>query len=68
MTIKFITRLLVALLWPLLPSLLPSPPMPMARMPTASQAKADGVCNITTDSPWYSAKLDRDGDGYACEC
>jgi hypothetical protein len=42
--------------------------MPMARMPTASQAKADGVCNITTDSPWYSAKLDRDGDGYACEC
>ena len=33
-----------------------------------SQAKADGVCNITTDSPWYSAKLDRDGDGLACEC
>ena len=32
------------------------------------QAKADGVCNITTDSPWYSAKLDRDGDGYGCEC
>ena len=33
-----------------------------------SQAKADGVCNITTDSPWYLAKLDRDGDGVACEC
>jgi hypothetical protein len=33
-----------------------------------SQAKADGVCNITQDSPWYLPKLDRDGDGYACEC
>lgn len=33
-----------------------------------SQAKADGVCNITPDSPWYLAKLDRDGDGLACEC
>jgi hypothetical protein len=33
-----------------------------------SQAKADGVCNITQDSPNYKAKLDRDGDGIACEC
>jgi hypothetical protein len=33
-----------------------------------SQAKADGVCNITQDSPWYLPKLDRDGDGLACEC
>jgi Excalibur calcium-binding domain len=33
-----------------------------------SQAKADGVCNITTDSPYYMAKLDRDRDGIACEC
>ena len=33
-----------------------------------SQAKADGVCNITPDSPWYLPKLDRDGDGLACEC
>lgn len=33
-----------------------------------SQAKADGVCNIPQDSPYYSAKLDRDGDGIACEC
>ena len=33
-----------------------------------SQAKADGVCNITQDSPYYLAKLDRDGDGVACEC
>jgi hypothetical protein len=33
-----------------------------------SQAKADRVCNITQDSPYYLAKLDRDGDGVACEC
>jgi hypothetical protein len=33
-----------------------------------SQAKADGVCNITQDSPNYVAKLDRDSDGIACEC
>ena len=33
-----------------------------------SQAKADGVCNITRDSPYYLAKLDRDSDGVACEC
>lgn len=33
-----------------------------------SQAKADGVCNITQDSPYYMAKLDRDSDGIACEC
>ncbi len=33
-----------------------------------SQAKADGVCNIPQDSPYYLPKLDRDGDGIACEC
>jgi hypothetical protein len=33
-----------------------------------SQAKADGVCNITQDSSDYASKLDRDGDGIACEC
>jgi hypothetical protein len=33
-----------------------------------SQAKADGVCNIPQNSPDYQAKLDRDGDGIACEC
>lgn len=33
-----------------------------------SQAKADGVGNITQDSPWYLAKLDRDHDVIACEC
>jgi hypothetical protein len=33
-----------------------------------SQAKSDGVCNITQDSPYYLPKLDRDGDGVACEC
>ena len=33
-----------------------------------SQAKADGVCNIPENSPYYQPKLDRDGDGIACEC
>ncbi len=33
-----------------------------------SAAKADGVCNIPSDSPDYQPKLDRDGDGIGCEC
>ena len=33
-----------------------------------SRAKADGACNIPQDSPYYQAKLDRDGDGVGCEC
>jgi hypothetical protein len=33
-----------------------------------SQAKSDGVCNIMQGSPDYASKLDRDGDGVACEC
>ncbi len=31
------------------------------------EADRDGVCNITQDSPYYLAKLDRD-DGIGCEC
>jgi hypothetical protein len=32
-----------------------------------SQAHADGRYNIPKDDPAYSPKLDRDGDGLACE-
>jgi len=32
------------------------------------QAKADGVCNIMQGPSDYASKLDRDGDGVACEC
>jgi hypothetical protein len=40
----------------------------LVHITNCSQAKADGVCNITQDSPYYLAKLDRDDDGIACEC
>ena len=33
-----------------------------------SQAKANGDCDIPSDSPYYQAKLDRDQDGLGCEC
>ena len=32
-----------------------------------SEAHADGRYNIPSSDPAYSSKLDRDGDGYACE-
>lgn len=32
-----------------------------------SEAHADGRYNITSDDPAYASKLDRDGDGLACE-
>jgi hypothetical protein len=32
-----------------------------------SEAHADGRYNIPQDDPAYSSKLDRDGDGIACE-
>ena len=32
-----------------------------------SEAHADGAYNITEDQDGYSTKLDRDGDGLACE-
>ncbi len=32
-----------------------------------SEAHADGRYNIPSDDPAYDEKLDRDGDGYACE-
>jgi hypothetical protein len=33
-----------------------------------SEAKANGDCDIPSNSPYYQAKLDRDGDGLGCEC
>lgn len=32
-----------------------------------SEAHSDGRYNITQDDPAYSSRLDRDGDGFACE-
>ncbi|WJR36297.1 excalibur calcium-binding domain-containing protein [Mycobacteroides immunogenum] len=31
------------------------------------EAHADGKCNIPRGAPGYAPKLDRDGDGLACE-
>lgn len=44
-------------------------PMALADPPYASckDAHADGKYNIPKGAPGYSAKLDRDGDGLACE-
>jgi len=33
-----------------------------------TEARANGACNIPSDSPYYQPKLDRDGDGIGCEC
>ncbi len=43
-------------------------PASAAPFPNCKTAKSAGYCDIPSDSPYYSAKLDRDGDGYACEC
>ncbi|WP_242237428.1 excalibur calcium-binding domain-containing protein, partial [Bacillus cereus group sp. BfR-BA-01316] len=34
---------------------------------SCKEAKAAGFSNITRDHPAYSSKLDRDGDGLACD-
>ncbi|MGR5963363.1 excalibur calcium-binding domain-containing protein [Bacillus paranthracis] len=34
---------------------------------SCKEAKATGFSNITRDHPAYSSKLDRDGDGLACD-
>ncbi len=34
---------------------------------SCKEAHADGKYNIPRGAPGYSAKLDRDGDGLACE-
>ncbi|MCX8495932.1 MAG: excalibur calcium-binding domain-containing protein [Akkermansiaceae bacterium] len=49
------------------------PPPALAPLPSApyysncSQAHADGRYDIPRGDPSYRTKLDRDGDGYACE-
>lgn len=44
-------------------------PLAAADPPYANctEARADGAINMTTDHPGYASKLDRDGDGIACE-
>ena len=44
-------------------------PGPLAGPPyrNCKEAHADGRYNIPRDDPAYSPKLDRDGDGLACE-
>ncbi|SKG69810.1 excalibur calcium-binding domain-containing protein [Mycobacteroides abscessus] len=44
-------------------------PVALADPPYANckEAHADGKYNIPRGAPGYSAKLDRDGDGLACE-
>ncbi|WP_372942450.1 excalibur calcium-binding domain-containing protein [Mycolicibacterium sp.] len=32
-----------------------------------TEAHADGASNMTPDHPGYTSKMDRDGDGIACE-
>jgi hypothetical protein len=44
------------------------PAVAQAPYKNCSEAKANGDCNIPQDSPYYQAKLDRDGDGIGCEC
>lgn len=34
---------------------------------SCADARADGASNIQQGDPGYSSKLDRDGDGVACE-
>ena len=47
------------------PALVPLPSAPYYS--NCSQAHADGRYNIPRGDPSYRSKLDRDGDGYACE-
>ena len=43
-------------------------PAQAAPFPNCKTAKANGVCDITEDSPYWSDSQDRDDDGIACEC
>lgn len=45
----------------------PSPAVKSAYYPNCAAAKAAGVTPIYRGQPGYSRKLDRDGDGVACE-
>jgi hypothetical protein len=45
-----------------------APPQAQASFPNCSAAKEAGFCDIPEGDPNYSADLDRDQDGIACEC
>ncbi|PFN02254.1 excalibur calcium-binding domain-containing protein [Bacillus cereus] len=44
-----------------------NPPQGNYNFKSCKEAKAAGFSNITRDNPAYSSKLDRDGDGLACD-
>lgn len=43
-------------------------PAQAAPFASCKEAKANNVCDITEDSPYWSDGQDRDDDGIACEC
>lgn len=45
-----------------------APPAAAVPFKNCSQARAAGYCDIPSDSEYYAPRLDRDGDGLACEC
>ena len=46
----------------------PAPPVaPQGKPSSCDEARAWGIAPMTSDSPYYSKKLDRDGDGIACD-
>lgn len=46
----------------------PAPaPAPVVSYANCDEVKAAGVAPITRDQPGYASKLDRDGDGIACD-
>ena len=57
-----ITSLMVGIGLVAAPAALADPPYR-----NCSEAHADGRYNIPSNDPAYSPKLDRDGDGLACE-
>ena len=45
-----------------------SAPAQAAPYSNCTQAKNNGDCDIPSNSDRYQSKLDRDGDGFGCEC
>ena len=43
------------------------PAAPQGKPSSCDEARAWGIAPMTSDSPYYSKKLDRDGDGIACD-
>ena len=57
-----VTSLMVGLALATAPAVFADPPYR-----NCSEAHTDGRYNIPSNDPAYSPKLDRDGDGFACE-